>query len=184
MSLFFYGAIEIRDDRPALVQRLESLAAALNWQVSIDRLQNEYPADELFGLPPELAQRVLVFEVASDAYTALYDDYDGEAMTAHYRQLARGAGMPAWESLEFGTSEAVDELYRHNPVPLPVIRFIRSLIPPLENRLVILCIDEGFENRDEHDTVSGTAEQLALSAWQTIAFGYSWPNLNLQTSPR
>lgn len=181
MSLFFYGAIEVRGDAPACERALLRIAERLGWTLSFGAEIDGHGAPELF----QVADDPLVFElVPVDAvYEALYGDQDGDRMVAHYRQVARDLGVEGWAELAFGADASVDEAYRRSWRPLPIIAFLDAAFHAFPDRRLLFSLDEGFENRFRCEDVVGSEEDLLRAAWSTIAWGYGWPNLRLRRDP-
>lgn len=187
MSLFFYGALQVKGLRHEAAAQLQHEAQMLGWTLTFDDLTKEYSIDELFGIPQQHADATLVFELKGgpdEVYTLLYDDYGGEWMVQRYREIARDLGIAEWESMDFGSNESVDEAYAGRPVDLPLIVFLRTLLQNHPEQQIIVCIDEGFENRFDCETIAGDIAVLLRAAWSTIAFGYTWPNLRLCFNPQ
>jgi|GEM_PF-5341572 hypothetical protein len=185
MSLFFYGAVELKNDKNGITEKILKLAKEVAWNLDFEELQHNYSIEELFNIPKDRKERFLVFELKNEVYTALYGDYNGESMIRYYRKLAKQLNIPGWDTLEFGTMEKVNEFYRTTPpLDLPVLRFMRNLFENFSDREIILSFDEGFENRFNCREVEGKREELLQEAWMTIAFGYTWPNLRLIYRPR
>jgi hypothetical protein len=184
MSLFFYSAIELKNDRAEATEKVLKLAEEVAWNLDFEELRHNYSVEELFNLPEDRREHFLVFELKNGVYTALYGDYNGESMVRYYRKLARQLNISAWDALEFGTVEKVNEVYCSTPPGLPVLKFMRNLFENFSDREIILCFDEGFENRLNCREIEGKKEELLQEAWMTIAFGYSWPNLRLRYRPR
>lgn len=187
MSLFFYGAVELKNDSLKTASNLRNLGNDLNWKLRFNLLQQEYPINELFGLPRDIKKDFFVFELESsekkDVYAELYDDYGGQLMVQHYRAVARDIGTSGHEELGFASLESVNEYYKQRPYELSVIVFIRNLTNMFSDRDVVFCLDEGFENRFTCTETTKDKEGLLQEVWLTIAFGYTWPNLRLWFKP-
>lgn len=181
MSLFFYGAMGLSDNREEVVDYILNLGKELDWHVDFDTILQENSAAELFGNSME-SEDLLAFELRVEddgVHEKLYDDYGGEIMAQRYREIARQLGKSEWAKMEFGASKEVDEVYRRDPPELPVIRFVGSLVDRFARHKVVVCLDEGFENRFDCREVTGDKEIVLREIWSTIAFGYSWPNLRI-----
>ncbi len=178
MTLFFYGAIELKNDRTEAIQWLMELGQKLGWILSIEEILGRHSFGGLFNLPASCRQEFLVFEV--DPSHDIYDDYGGVAMEQQYRKIARDLGMANWDSMAFGSREVVDEAYKANPLDLAVIRFMRGLFESFPAREIVICFDQGYDNSLQCREIIGNLNDLLREAWLTIAYGYSWPNLRLK----
>jgi hypothetical protein len=188
MSLFFYGAIETRDDFATVEKWLQTDAARLNWNIVIN------PPDALEQLQARIfptekyaTRQFLIFELrnngSDDTYTQLYAEYGGEQMVQHYREIARLNDFPGATEMDFGESQEVNGIYDVQPFDLPLIVFLREVFKTFPDRNILICLDEGFEQNLKSETVIAYAERLIKIAWKTIAMGYSWPNLRLEYNP-
>jgi hypothetical protein len=185
MSLFFYGMVDTKGlaDCEALI-RCE--AEREGFPVAFAGLSAEYTLADLFGEADGFC-RPLVFEIKptaeGDVYDLLYDSYDGELMTEHYRTLARANGLTEWNSLEFGSSEDVNKVYEATTYPLPCVKFIAGLIDAMPHSRMVFAFDHNFENRFDCQDVSGSRDAVIRQVWKTIAFGYQFPNIRIRYEP-
>lgn len=182
MTLFFYGVVELGElkaDGDEVAQLLAQVGQAHGWQLRIGELEKEpHSFSDLFNLPDSRKSEFLTFEVSPD--DDIYDGYDGEKMEQHYRHVARIVGLPDWETIEFGSSDIVDNAYQFQIGDVPVIHFMRRLFEAFPNRQLVINFDQGFENRFGCEEIVGSQTELLVAAWRTISFGYSWPNLRLK----
>ena len=185
MTLFFYGTLELKTNRPEVENVILRIAASLSWNLSIDELQKEFGIPRLFSLPTTYDKELLVFELKPDherdidVYAQLYSDFGGDVMLKRYRKIAKQLVVVNWQQLEFGALPEADQAYRTQPAGIPIIRFIAQLFLAFPSHDIVLCFDEGFENGSHRTSVSGGQDIFLQEAWQTIAFGYSWPNKQL-----
>lgn len=183
MTLFCYGAIQMFNDENQVKQSLIKLSDALDWKLDFNALR-QYSADRLFSYRQHENVKLLVYQIDSseaskDTYDALYNDFGGETMLRHYREVAKTLGMSDWQTLEFGSAEIVTDKYRNFPAILPILTFLQELLVLYPNRLHLLCLNQDFEDASNLRVVKGASADLISEVWQTIAFGYTWPNLCL-----
>lgn len=184
MTLFCYGAIEIKSDKEIVTECLSQLTDTLRWKLDFTSLQPKFSLMQLFGLPVSAEENFLVYEVLpncernQDTYDQLYADF-GAKMLEYYRDIGRHLNVINWENLEFGTSEEVNQVYQATPADIPIIRFARTLFNQFPERQSILCLDQNFERATACQKVTGDTTTLLREIWLTIAFGFSWPNLCL-----
>jgi len=185
VTLFFYGAVEVLNDRPEVQNILLRIAEDLRWTLTVDVLQDEFGLARLFSLPVGYDKALLVFELKPDSgkridvYDLLYADYGSDVMRDYYRNVAHQMGISEWQQLDFGAIPEVDEAYKAQPADIPVIAFIKRLFAELPERDILLCFDQDFENNTNRVEIVGGEDTFLREAWRTIAFGYSWPNLQL-----
>ncbi|MBZ0318294.1 MAG: hypothetical protein K8L91_17885 [Anaerolineae bacterium] len=178
MTLFFYGAIELKDDRTETIRLLLELGRKVGWALSIGEILDRHSFNSLFNLPESRQQEFLVFEV--DPSHDIYDDYGGVLMEQQYRKIARDIGLPHWESIGFGSSDLVDQIYKANPQDITLVRFLKGLFELFPAREIIICFDQNYDNHLGCPEIIGDQTTLMREAWLTIAYGYSWPNLRLK----
>lgn len=119
-----------------------------------------------------------------DGYDLLYGDFGGPQMQEHYRNLARKMSIADWMSLEFGSVDLVDEVYKVTPLPIPCISFMACLIKSSPRRRCAFSFDHDNDNSNGCDEIVGTEKDVLQAAWMTIAFGYQWPNLRIVYDPQ
>ncbi|MBI5932049.1 MAG: hypothetical protein HY862_22265 [Chloroflexi bacterium] len=180
MTLFFYGAIELKDDRAEAIQQLVELGQKRGWILSIEEILERHSFNTLFNLPKSRQHEFLVFEI--DPSNDIYDDYGGMLMEQQYRKIAHDIGLPYWDSIGFGSSDLVDQIYKTNPPDITLVRFLRGLFEIFPAREILICFDQNYDNSYGCPEVVGDQSRLVREAWLTIAYGYSWPNLRLKLS--
>jgi hypothetical protein len=182
LTFFFYGIVELKQDSDEVARLLAQVGQKQGWQLRIGELENEPHAfSDLFNLPDSRKSEFLSFEVSPD--DDIYDGYSGDKVEQHYRQVARIVGLPDWETIEFGSNEIVDHAYQFRIGDVPVIHFMESLFETFPNRSLVINFDQDFDNRFGCKEVVGNPRELLVAAWQTISFGYSWPNLRVKLTP-
>src|SRR5260370_25183198 len=158
MTVFLYGDIELKKDRPEVETVILQIAASLSWNLSIDELQKEFGITRLFSLPTTYDKELLVFELKPDherdidVYAQLYSDYGGDVMLEQYRRIAKQLAVVNWQQLEFGTLPEVDQAYRTQPAEIPVIRFIEQFFAAFPSHDIVLCFDECVETSSYRST--------------------------------
>lgn len=183
MTLFFYGAVELKGDREGVCDSLAELAHRLGLSLKIDQLFKEYSIEVLFRFPEDRERDFLAFELdfqEDDPLVQLFGRDIGSLLDAHYREVARSNGVSNWLTSSLSSSPEVEEAYLRTPLVLPATAFVEQLIQAFPDREIVISFDEGFENRFACRDVVGDERALVLETWKVIALGYSWPNLRMR----
>lgn len=189
MTLFCYGAIEVKSDPTNMKNQLTQIADGLGWNFDFTYLEQNFSLERLFNIQMNPPPNLLVYEVIAntdknrDLNKAVYADFGGELMLHHYREIAKKLDVSNWQNLEFGELDEVNRLYEISPVELPLIRFLEKLLDQFPEQLSMICLNQDFDFGDKALEVIGTKNDLNLEIWKTISYGYSWPNLRLIHDP-
>ena len=178
MSLFFYGAIQIKDDDTQIIHHLKTLNDELNWNLVISSGDDQILEQLNISQSPD---SYVIFELKNtpneEAYDQLYRGFNGAEMIIHYRNIARSLLVQNSDTLEFGVNEDVNQSYLLQPLQIPLIVFLSRIFEKYSDRKVIICIDHDFESG--LNEIREQESELLVEAWKTIAMGYQWPNLRL-----